>query len=145
MITRRLSLIAAWAAAGCALSGCSSLQSAATTSRAVELTFLKSNPGERENLKRFIVANWFAMDKVAKAQGLMDAFTVVDTGSDDGAWNVMVGVWYRDARGYAGIRDAFEAIRRAHLTVLIDGKGLRELGAIVDSKLTFENPTHRTL
>ena len=60
--------------------------------RSVELTFLKSLPGQRENLKQFIVLNWFAMDKKAKEQGLMDAFTVVDTGTEEGPWNVLVTV-----------------------------------------------------
>lgn len=106
--------------------------------RAVELTFLKSLPGQRENLRAFIVANWFAMDRIAKEQGLMDAYTVLDTGSDEGPWNVLVSVTYRDERGYEGIVEAFEKIRAAHKTVRIDGKGLRELGTIVESKKVFE-------
>jgi hypothetical protein len=112
--------------------------------RAVELTFLKSLPGERENLKSFIALNWFAMDKIAKEQGLMQAYTVLDTGSDEGAWNVLVSVTYSDARGYVGIVDAFERIRRAHRTVLVDGKGLRELGRIVESKKTYEDAGQRS-
>ena len=112
--------------------------------RAVELTFLKSASGERERLKRYIVDNWFAMDAIAKAQGLMDAFTVWDTGSDEGPWNLLVSVTYRDSRGYAGISEAFEAIRRAHTEVRIDGKSLRDLGRIVDSRLVLEDPAHET-
>lgn len=68
--------------------------------RAVELTFLKSNPGEREQLKTFIVLNWFAMDKIAKEQSLMSAFTVMDTGTDEGPWNVLVSVTYTNEKGY---------------------------------------------
>jgi hypothetical protein len=108
---------------------------------AVELTFLKSLPGQRENLKQSIVQNWFAMDKIAKAQGLMSAFTVMDTGSDEGPWNVLVSVTYMNERGYEGIAEAFEKIRRAHIPV---GKSSRELGTIVDSKKMFENPSHAT-
>jgi hypothetical protein len=110
--------------------------------RAVELTFLKSNPGQREQLKRSIVLNWFAIDKIAKDQGLMSAFTVMDTGTDDGPWNVLVSVTYMDERGYPGIAEAFEKIRRAHTPVLVDGKALRELGSIVESKRLFEDPAH---
>lgn len=121
-------------------------QNASATSventRAVELTFLKSQPGQRENLKRFIVLNWFAMDKVAKDQGLMSAFTVMETGTDEGPWNVVVSVTYTNARGYEGIAEAFETIRRAHTTVPVDGRSLRDLGAIVESKRLFENPAH---
>lgn len=53
--------------------------------RAVELTFLKSKPGQREQLKTFIIRNWFAMDRIAKEQGLLSTFTVMDTGTDEGA------------------------------------------------------------
>jgi hypothetical protein len=115
-----------------------------TESRAVELTFLKSSPGEREQLKSFIVLNWFAMDRVAKEQGLMSAFTVMDTGTDEGPWNVLVSVTYMNEKGYEGIVEAFERIRRAHVTVRVGGKGLRELGSIVESKRLFENPAHAT-
>lgn len=120
--------------------------SAATPSerRAVELTFLKSNPGQREQLKSFIVLNWFAMDKIAMEQGLMSAFTVMDTGTDEGPWNVLVSVTYMNEKGYDGISEAFETIRRAHTTVRVEGKVLRELGTIVDSKRLFENPAHAT-
>lgn len=112
--------------------------------RAVELTFLKSNPGLREQLKTFIVLNWFAMDQIAKQQGLMSAFTVMETGTDEGPWNVLVSVTYMNDKGYEGIAEAFERIRRAHTTVRVDGKGLRDLGTIVDSKRLFENPAHAT-
>ena len=105
---------------------------------------MKSNPGEREQLKSFIVLNWFAMDKVAKEQGLMSAFTVMDTGTDEGPWNVLVSVTYMNEKGYEGITEAFERIRRAHTTVRVGGKTLRDLGAIVDSKRVFENPAHAT-
>lgn len=109
------------------------------TRRAVEMTFLKSAPGSREALKQSIVANWFAMDRIAQAQGLMDSYTVLDTGTDDGVWNLLVSVTYRDERGYEGIREAFERIRAAHPTVLIDGKTLRELGSVVESRKLYED------
>ncbi len=110
--------------------------------RAVELTFLKAHPGQREQLKQFIVLNWFAMDKAAREQGLMHAYTLMDTGSDEGAWNLLVSVTYTNELGYPGIAEAFERIRSAHRTVLVDGKGLRELGAIVDSRRLLEHPAH---
>lgn len=108
--------------------------------RAVELTFLKATPGNRENLKEFIVRNWFAMDKIAVEQGLMKEFKVMDTGSDDGDWNVLVSVTYRDARGYEGITVEFEKIRAKHKVVLVSGKRMAELGAVVDSRKLYENP-----
>ncbi len=110
--------------------------------RAVEFTYLKSNPGEREQLKTFIVLNWFAMDKIAKEQGLMSAYTVMDTGTDEGPWNVVVSVTYKNEKGYDGIKEAFEKIRRAHTTIRVGGKGLRELGSIVETKRMFETPAN---
>jgi hypothetical protein len=131
-------------AGGLALGTASAAEAPTAKDRAVELTFLKAKPGERENLKRFIVLNWFAMDKVAKEQGLMSAFTVMDTGSDEGAWNVLVSVTYPNEKGYDGIASEFEKIRRAHSTVLVEGKALRDLGAVVETRRVFENPAHAT-
>jgi hypothetical protein len=70
----------------------------------------------------------------------MRDYRVLDTGSDEGAWNVLVEVTYRDERGYAGIAAEFEAIRAAHTTVPIDGKDLRALGRIVESRKTYLPP-----
>ena len=143
-VTRRF-LARALAGLVLSISVCTAVASTTTDRRAVELTFLKSNPGEREQLKSFIVLNWFAMDKIAKEQGLMSAFTVMDTGTDEGPWNVLVSVTYMNEKGYEGIAEAFEKIRRAHTTVRVGGKALRELGSIVESKRMFENPAHVTL
>jgi hypothetical protein len=104
---------------------------------AVELTFLKAKPGERERLVRFIELNWFEMDRIAAGQGLMRDYRVLETGTDEGAWNVLVEVTYTDERGYAGIVDTFEAIRKAHRSMAVGGKGLRDLGTIVESKKTY--------
>jgi hypothetical protein len=52
---------------------------------------------------------------------------------------VLVAVTYTDARGYDGIAEAFETIRRAHTPVLVEGKALRDLGAIVESKRVYED------
>lgn len=108
--------------------------------RAVELTFLKATPGNRENLKQFIALNWFAMDRIAVAQGLLQGFKVMDTGSDEGAWNVLVSVTYRNPRGYEGVAVEFEKIRARHKVVLVNGKRMPELGAVVDSRKLYENP-----
>lgn len=116
----------------------------ASARQAVELTFLKSNPGDRHRLKRFIEANWLEMDRIAKAQGLMSDYRLLDSGSDEGPWNLLMVVTYPDERGYAGIAEAFEKIRRAHTVVLIDGKGLRDLGAIVESRKLYLDPQSRS-
>jgi predicted SnoaL-like aldol condensation-catalyzing enzyme len=114
------------------------LPAGASEKRAVSLTFLKAAPKQREQLKQFIILNWFAMDKIAVAQGLLDSYSISDTGSDDGAWNVLVTTTYKNAAGYDGIKEAFDVISRQHITVPVEGKVLRDLGEIVDSKDTFE-------
>lgn len=117
-----------------------SAASASPNKRAVELTFLKSNPGQREQLKAFIVANWFAMDKIAKQKGLIASFTVLDSGTDEGPWNLLVSTTYLNDKGYDGVAEAFEKIRLAHKTLRIEGKTFEDLGAVVDSKKLFEVP-----
>lgn len=69
--------------------------------RAVEFTYLKSQPGERDNLRQAIVANWLAMDAIAVQQGLMVDYKVFGAGNDDGEWNIKVMVVYPDARSHA--------------------------------------------
>lgn len=108
--------------------------------RAVELTFLRSSPGQREALRRYLVANWFAMDAVAVREGLMDRYQILEAQEDEGAWDLVVAVTYRDAQGYEGIAPAFERIRSAHREVRPDGKALRELGRIVESRKLLEEP-----
>jgi hypothetical protein len=104
---------------------------------AVEYTFLKSAPGEREALKKFIIANWFKMDAIAAERGLMSAYEVLDSGDDAEPWNVMVAVTYMNRAGYEGIATEFEKIRRDHKPTLIDGKGFKDLGKIVSSRKLY--------
>ncbi|MGN6151092.1 MAG: hypothetical protein ACTHOH_03665 [Lysobacteraceae bacterium] len=111
---------------------------AATPRVGVELTFLKSRPGERDDLIRFIEANWFAMDRIAVAQGLMRDYRLLEASDDAGDWDVVVEVTYRDERGYAGVTEAFERIRAAHRTVTVDGQDrLAAFGKIVASRRTL--------
>jgi hypothetical protein len=105
---------------------------------AVELTFLQSRPGQLAALRRFVELNWFEMDRIAVQQGLMKDYVALDSGSDDGPWNLLVVVTYNNPAGYRGIAEAFERIRSAHRTVLVDGLHLRELGRIVESKTLFD-------
>lgn len=120
--------------------GTGSTHVAPRTSRAVELTFMKSRPGQRGNLVRYIVANWFAMDSAARARGLLDGFSVLESGVDGGPWDVVVSTSYRDTRGHEGIAEAFDLIRKSHQEVLIEGRGLDDLGSIIDSQTVFEHP-----
>lgn len=65
--------------------------------RAVEYTFLKSASDQREALRKFIVANWFAMDEIAVKRWLMKSHTTLRSGVDEEPWNVMAAVTYMEA------------------------------------------------
>lgn len=109
---------------------------APAATKVVQRTLLKANPGQREALAQFIVANWFAMDKVAVSQGLFTGYRLLENPVADDSWDLVVEVGYPTAEGYddPATRAGFDAIRAAHTTVLIDGKSLRELGRIVGSE-----------
>lgn len=102
----------------------------------VERTRLKANPGEREALGRFIVANWFAMDEVAVRQGLFTSYRLLENPDTDGDWDWVVEVGYPNPDGYSNpeVQSQFQAIREQHELVLIDGKSLRELGRVIGTE-----------
>jgi hypothetical protein len=112
--------------------------STAENKRAVEFTFIKSLPGKREQLVRYIDANWFAIDSIAVKQGLMRSYRMLDSGDDAEPWNIVVMVTYQDAGGYEAIKTKFEEIRKAHTKVLVDGMDFRELGRVVESRKLLE-------
>jgi hypothetical protein len=104
-----------------------------------EWTFIKSHAGKHQAAVKFIKRNWFAMDEIAKQRGLIldyQLLTTVDskeTETNKPEWDIVVRVRYPNIGGYESIADDFEQIRRAHQTVLIDGKNLRDLARIVRS------------
>lgn len=106
--------------------------SPASRTRLWELTYLKSMDPDPANLISFIERNWFVMDAQAVQQGLMTAYTLLK--GEDPDWNLICAVGYPDDQGYAGIAQRFEAIRAAHRTVLVDGRGLKELGRIIGQR-----------
>ena len=110
----------------------------APDARVVTMTYLKSAPGKLSQLERYVRANWFAMDKIAVEQGLFVSYLWLDTGSDEGPWNAIVMVTYRDAQGFAGIEHEWAGIKAAHSEVLIDGASQADLGRVVESREFFE-------
>ena len=120
--------------------GTSTPTSEARDARVVTMTYLKSAPGKLGRLERYVRANWFAMDKIAVERGLFVSYLWLDTGSDDGPWNAIVMVTYRDARGFAGIQEQWAGIKAAHREVLIDGATQADLGRVVESREFFERP-----
>jgi hypothetical protein len=111
---------------------------ATADARVVTMTYLKSAPGKLSQLERYVRANWFAMDEVAVKRGLFVSYLWLDTGSDEGPWNAIVMVTYRDTKGFAGIEKDWREIKAAHREVLIDGAKQADLGRVVESREFFE-------
>lgn len=97
-------------------------------------TYLRAKPGLRADLVAYIRANWFAMDRIGIEQGLFTSYALLERGeSSEADWDVIVAVGYPSAAGHdaPGVADAFRAIRSAHKEIKINGRGLAELGEIV--------------
>jgi hypothetical protein len=112
----------------------------AAVTKVEEWTFIKANDGKRDAAVEFIKRNWFAMDEIAKQRGLMLDYELLTKADSDkpetnkSDWDIVVRVRYPNTDGYEAIAIEFEAIRRAHQTVLIDGKKLADLARIVRSE-----------
>ncbi len=98
-----------------------------------EQTCLKAKPGLRDALARYIELNWFPMDKIGMDAGLFTSYDLLAAIDDNNEWDLVMVVGYPQAEGFSApkTRDAFMAIRRAHVEVRVDGMGLKELGDIV--------------
>jgi hypothetical protein len=103
-------------------------------------TYLKSNDGQKADLKLFLEKNWLAMDKLAIEQGLFKQYHLLENSDASVGWDFMVVVQYKDEKGYEGVKTEFEKIRQAHQRILINGKGMAELGKIVKSEEFLEIP-----
>lgn len=113
--------------------GCA--QSKQATAGTWTFTYLKANESQKENLKTFIEKNWFAMDSIAVFQGLLKRYELMENKSEGSAeWDFIVAVEYFTKGGYTDIADRFEVIRKNHVTMKVNGLGLKELGTIVRSE-----------
>lgn len=97
-------------------------------------TYLKANDGLRADLKAFLQQNWLAMDKQAAEQGLFKQYHLLENNDSTKGWDFIAVVQYRDEKGYEGVKAEFEKIRQNHQRVLVNGKGMAELGKIVKSE-----------
>lgn len=122
-------LTPAWAAAGAAGPATAPVEAGFVTTH----TYLAATPGRRAALARFVIANWFAMDAIAVEQGLFRSYRLLENPAAGEDWDLIVEVVYNDACGYACVAERFEAIRRAHATVAIDGETMPALGRVVRS------------
>ena len=96
-------------------------------------TLLKATEGRREALGWFITLNWLAMDRVAIDAGLFTHATLYEVVGDPDC-DFVVEVGYIDPAGYDAVADRFAGIRSAHATVLVEGRGLAELGRITGNR-----------
>ncbi|WP_157973231.1 hypothetical protein [Blastomonas sp. UPD001] len=77
-----------------------------------------------------------AAPQQALDQGLFTGFWLARSAPGFEAWDYAMQVGYPTALGFedAATAAGFEAIRKAHKTLLIDGEGLAQLGRIVGSQ-----------
>ncbi len=112
---------------------------AAPTARAtvvVEQTLIKALPGKADALGQFLAANWLVMDQKALDQGLFTGFWLARSATGFADWDYAMSVGYPTALGFedAATSAGFNAIRAAHVPVLIDGEGLASLGRIISTQ-----------
>lgn len=79
------------------------------------------------------------MDAIAVERGLFKSYRLIENITDTDAsaikdWDFIVAVEYFGDQTYLDIRQPFEQIRSEHKTVLIGGKGFRDLGEVVRSE-----------
>jgi hypothetical protein len=97
-------------------------------------TYLKAKPGERDNLKQFLIKNWFAMDSIAVQQGLFNAYQLFENQAQDSTqWDFTVVVTYPTPKGFEAIADRWPEVTKLHKKVLINGKDFKDLGRVTGS------------
>lgn len=97
-----------------------------------QLTYLKALPGRQPELEQFLDANWFAMDRRAVAGGHLVDFQLLRGTPADTTWDLLEITVYRDSLQHAQVDSVYRTIYRpSHVRVLINGRGLPELGRIV--------------
>jgi hypothetical protein len=99
-------------------------------------TYIKSVDNQKIKLKKYLEKNWFAMDSIAVKQKLIAQYELYENKSTDSLakWDYIVAVEYFNTKGYEGIAEKFEEIRKKHKTVKIEELGFKELGKVVGSE-----------
>lgn len=102
------------------------------------LTYIKSNPLQKDRVKQFLQKNWFAMDSIAAVQGLISKYELLENVADEtdpiSDWDFIVAVEYFTTGTYTDIAEKFELIRKSHTTIKVDGFVLKEMAKIVKSE-----------
>lgn len=105
-------------------------------------TYIKALDGRNDDLRKFVESNWFEMDRKAVDRGIFRSYKLIENTSAENLvaldWDFLVAVEYFGEETYEDIASEFEEIRSAHKTVLIDGRGFRELGQVVKSETLMD-------
>ncbi len=109
-------------------------QEAPSGVKVYEYTFLQSLAPKPDAAIEYITKNWFVMDEIAVKQGLMLNYSLFEASAESENWNIVVAVGYPTEQGYEAIVKEFEAIRKQHTKVLVNGKDLSGLAKIVGSR-----------
>lgn len=105
-------------------------------------TYIKAKEDQRNNLKQFLIKNWFKMDSIAVQRGLFNDYKLLEnsSASSEIEWDYIVAVEYYTKGTYSDIQDEWMEIRSNHQTVKIDGYSFPELGAVVKSENLIDAP-----
>jgi hypothetical protein len=108
--------------------------------RAVGMTYLHALPGQRENLKQYILKNWFIVDAKAVEEGLMKSFALWESSEPKAgeSWDFIVVDTWCNEQGYEGVSSRFTALSIAHKSIPVDGKHFEQLGRRGLSKAMIE-------
>ncbi len=108
--------------------------------RAVSRSYIQAVPGQKERLKTFIKANFFAIDALAVQQGLMYSYALLEKvdSSDPRPWDLMLVDAWCDEHGLEVVAGLFTKITEAHQTVPIDGMFFDDLGTFIGSESVIE-------
>jgi hypothetical protein len=94
-------------------------------------------PGERENYRRFLEANWAKARRTARARGEILSYYALftpDTSKTDEGTQVVLTTEYPDAAAYHRREEIFQPILAAQGRTLIDGKATRELTVSIEGR-----------
>jgi hypothetical protein len=99
----------------------------------IEQTYLKAYDGLKDDLRTFIERNWFVMDQKGVEQGIFTSFWLMEDVDENASWDFVMAVGYPQLEGYenSDAKLKFDAIRKAHVPVPVNGKLLKDLGKIV--------------
>jgi hypothetical protein len=132
-LDRRHALAGAGAVAFVATLAKAGESKAAATTVLIEQTYLKASEGLKDDLRTFIEQNWFVMDQKGVDQGIFTSFWLMEDIDENATWDFVMAVGYPQLEGYenADTKPKFDAIRKAHVPVPVDGRLLKDLGKIV--------------